>query len=79
MLAPVNGLSPERSRSRDHFWKGVIYYRERKWDLAMEEFAKARIPGLPDQGLDSFVLRTERARRGEASVQPAVSSLVEIS
>ncbi len=79
MLAPVNTLSPERTRSRDHFWKGVIYYREKKWDLAMEQFGKARVPGLPDAGLDAFVLRTERARRGETSVQPAASSLVEIS
>ncbi len=78
VLAPVNALSPERAKSRDHFWKGVIYYRERKWDQAMEEFSKARIPGIPDAGLDAFVLRTERARRGETSVQPAASSLVEI-
>lgn len=79
VLAPVNTLSPERAKSREHFWKGVIYYRERKWDLAMEEFGRARIPGIPDSGLDAFVLRTERARHGEASVQPAASSLVEIN
>jgi adenylate cyclase len=79
ILAPVNTLSPERARSRDHFWKGVIYFREKKWDLAMEQFGKARVPGLPDSGLDAFVLRAERARRGETSVQPAASSLVEIS
>jgi adenylate cyclase len=74
VLAPVNTLSPERAKSRDHFWKGVIYHRERKWDLAVEEFTKARIPGIPDPALDNFVLRTERARRGE----PAESSLAEI-
>jgi class 3 adenylate cyclase len=79
VLAPVNTLSPERAKSRDHFWKGVIYYRERKWDTAMEEFTKARIPGIPDAGLDNFVLRIERARRGETAVQPATSSLLEIS
>lgn len=79
VLAPVNTLSPERARSRDHFWKGVIYFREKKWDLAMEQFGKARVPGLPDTGLDAFVLRAERARRGEVSVQPAESSLAEVS
>jgi adenylate cyclase len=79
VLAPVNSLSPERTRSKEHFWKGVIYFRERKWDLAMEQFGKARVPGIPDSGLDAFVLRAERARRGETSVQPAASSLVEIS
>jgi adenylate cyclase len=79
VLAPVNTLSPERARSRDHFWKGVIYYREKKWDLAMEQFGKARVPGLPDPALDAFVLRSERARRGETVVQPEVSALVEMS
>ena len=79
MLAPVNALSPERARSRDHFWKGVIFFRERKWDSAVEEFTKARIPGIPDSGLDAFVLRTERARRGEITGQSADSSLAQIS
>ncbi|MGH8048406.1 MAG: adenylate/guanylate cyclase domain-containing protein [Chthoniobacterales bacterium] len=79
VLAPVNSLSPERAKSRDHFWKGVIYYRERKWDAAMEEFTKARVPGIPDPGLDAYVLRIERARRGETAVQPAATSLAEIS
>lgn len=78
ILAPVNALSPERARSREHFWKGVIYYRERRWDLAMEEFAKARVTGLPDPGLDAFVMRTERARRGEAAA-PTPAVLAEIS
>lgn len=79
VIAPVNTLSPERTLSRDHFWKGVIYFRERKWDQAMDEFTKARVPGIPDPGLDAYVLRVERVRRGETSVQPAHSSLVEIS
>jgi adenylate cyclase len=78
VLAPAGGLSPERTRSRDHFWKGVIYFREKQWDRALDEFAKARVTGLPDPGLDAFVLRTERARRGEA-VAPTPGALAEIS
>lgn len=64
LLSVRHGLSPERTRSRDHFWKGVIYYREKEWDKAVEEFSKARIPGLPDEALDFYVQRVERARRG---------------
>lgn len=79
VLAPVNTLSPERAKSRDHFWKGVIYYRERKWDAAIEEFTKARVPGIPDAALDNFVLRTERARRGETAVQPDAVALTGIN
>jgi adenylate cyclase len=79
VLAPVNALSPERARSREHFWKGVIYYRDRRWDLAMEEFSKARITGIPDPGLDAYVMRTERARRGDTSAPLTPAVLAEIS
>jgi adenylate cyclase len=65
ILAPKNGLSPERERSRDHFWRGVIYYREKQWDKAVEEFGKARITGIPDAALDFYLRRVERSRRGE--------------
>lgn len=78
VLSPAGGLSPERTRSRDHFWKGVIYFREKQWDRALDEFAKARVTGLPDPGLDAFVLRTERARRGETAA-PTPAALVELS
>jgi len=65
ILAPKHGLSPERERSRDHFWRGVIYYREKQWAKAIEEFSKARITGIPDAALDLFLQRVERSRRGE--------------
>jgi adenylate cyclase len=48
-LAAKNSLSPERERSRDHFWKGVIFFRERKWEEAIRAFSSARIPGIPDR------------------------------
>jgi adenylate cyclase len=79
VIAPVNTLSPERTRSREHFWKGVIYYRDRRWDLAMEEFAKARVSGIPDPGLDAYVMRTERARRGDTSAPLTPAVLAEIN
>jgi len=68
ILAPKHGLSPERERSRDHFWRGVIYYREKQWDKAIEELSKARIPGIPDTALDFYIQRVERSRRGEEDV-----------
>lgn len=68
ILAPKHSLSPERERSRDHFWRGVIYYRERKWDKAIEELARARITGIPDTALDFYIQRVERCRRGEDDV-----------
>jgi class 3 adenylate cyclase len=68
VLAPKHGLSPERERSRNHFWTGVLHYRERQWEKAVEEFSKARISGIPDQVLDYYIRRVERSRRGEEDV-----------
>jgi class 3 adenylate cyclase len=65
ILAPKHELSPERERSRDHFWRGVIYFREKQWEKAAQEFSKARITGIPDAALDFYVQRVERSRRGE--------------
>ena len=68
ILAPKHDLSPERERSRDHFWRGVIYFREKQWEKATQEFSKARITGIPDSALDFYIQRVERSRRGEEDV-----------
>lgn len=69
ILAPKHGLSPERERSRDHFWRGVLYYRDQQWDKAVEEFSQARISGIPDAVLDLYLSRVERARRNQPEPQ----------
>lgn len=66
ILAPKHSLSSERERSRDHFWTGVLHYRERQWDKAVDEFTKARITGLPDEALDFYLRRIEQTRRQNA-------------
>ena len=76
-LAPKDSLSPERERSRDQFWKGVIFFRERKWEEAIKSFASARIPGIPDKVLDHYLERVERARRGEDEPTPEQAILAE--
>jgi class 3 adenylate cyclase len=63
ILAAKHGLSPERERSRDHFWTGVLHYREKQWDKAVDEFTKARITGIPDPALDFYLRRIEQSRR----------------
>jgi adenylate cyclase len=62
ILTAKHGLSPERERSRDHFWTGVLHYREKKWEKAVDEFTKARITGLPDPALDFYLRRIEQSR-----------------
>ncbi|MEO8205414.1 MAG: adenylate/guanylate cyclase domain-containing protein [Chthoniobacterales bacterium] len=76
ILSAKNGLSPERAKSRDHFWKGVIYFREQNWDKAVEEFSKARIQGLPDAVLDFYVQRVERWRSGKMEARRDQSILL---
>ena len=63
ILSARHGLSPERERSRDHFWTGVLHFRDRQWDKAVDEFTKARIPGIPDEALDFYLRRIEESRR----------------
>ncbi|HEY5792809.1 MAG TPA: adenylate/guanylate cyclase domain-containing protein, partial [Chthoniobacterales bacterium] len=62
VLGAKNSLSPERTRSRDHYWKGVIYAREQRWDAAVEEFSRARVKGIPDPLINFYLQRIERER-----------------
>jgi len=77
ILSPKNGLSAERERSRDHFWRGVLYYREKKWEKALEELQQARITGIPDAALDFYIRRVESARRGTHELDREQSLLFE--
>ena len=77
ILAPKHGLSSERERSRDHFWRGVIYFREGKWNQAVDEFQQARITGIPDPALDFYISRVEKARRGAADLEREQAMLFE--
>lgn len=79
VLAPKHGLSPERERSRDSFWTGVLHYRKGEWDKAIESFSKARITGIPDPVLDYYIRRVERSRRGEEEVQKEQMSLFNLA
>lgn len=62
MLGAKGSLSPERTRSRDHYWKGVIYARERRWDEAVEALSRARVKGIPDSLINFHLQRIERER-----------------
>ncbi len=70
VLALRDTLSAERERSRDLFWKGVIFFREKKWDKAVAALTAARILGIPDKVLDLYLERIDRARRGDDELSP---------
>lgn len=63
-LALKGTLSVQRERSRDLFWKGVIFFREQKWEEAVAAFTAARIFGIADKALDLYLERIDRTRRG---------------
>ncbi len=69
-LAPKQALSAERERSRNLFWRGVIFFREQEWDKAVEAFTAARIAGIADKALDLYLERIDRARRGFDALTP---------
>jgi adenylate cyclase len=66
LLAAKGALSPERKRSRDHFWTGVTNFRSGRLDEAIAEFSSARITGIPDGPLDYYLRRIEREKKGAA-------------
>ena len=70
VLAPKNMLSQERERSRDLFWKGVIFFREQEWEKAIAAFSSARILGIADKALDLYLERIDRARRNADELSP---------
>ncbi len=67
LLCIQGALSPERKRSRDHFWSGVNHSRSCRWDEAIEEFSKARIKGIPDAPIDYYLQKIERERNPVSS------------
>lgn len=79
LLCAKGSLSPERKRSRDHFWTGVNLTRSRKWEEAVEEFAKSRIKGIPDAALDFYLQKIERERvvPGKSPDAPLISRPLE--
>lgn len=76
-LAPKQTLSAERERSRNLFWRGVIFFREQEWEKAVEAFTATRILGIPDKALDLYLERIDRARRGVDELAPEQVILIE--
>ncbi len=64
LLGLRNTLPDDTLNRRDLFWKGIIYYREKLWDEALDHFRAA----LPREGVDAplefYIRRTEQLRDG---------------
>ena len=66
LLAEGNALSENERTCRDHFWKGVIYYRENRLNDALNSFRAAVNPDRQDLPLDHYISRIENLRSLES-------------
>ncbi|MGV3531379.1 MAG: adenylate/guanylate cyclase domain-containing protein [Chthoniobacteraceae bacterium] len=64
LLSPKDGLSEEDLARRDLFWKGIVYYRERRWEEARAHFLLAAPEGR-DQPLEYYLHRVDQLRGGD--------------
>ena len=64
LLAPKNVLSDEELEQRDLFWKGLVYYREQRWDEALTLFHSARSTNGSDGPVEFYIRRIEQLRAG---------------
>lgn len=59
LLALKTDFGDDNRQFRDHYWQGVIRFREGKYREALESFAKARIPGRDDAPLEYFISKAQ--------------------
>jgi adenylate cyclase len=68
LLAGRGELTADETTRRELFWKGIVFYREQKWDDALTSFKLAQ-ELFPDDGPSEFyVRRVEQLRAGVASL-----------
>lgn len=64
LLSLRNALTDEERERRDLFWKGIVYYRERLWDEALNLFHSARTPDGSDGPVEFYIRRIQQLREG---------------
>ena len=64
ILGMKNALTSEDLHKRDLFWKGVVYYREKQWEDALDHFAAALSIAQPDAPVEFYIRRIEHLRTG---------------
>ncbi len=64
LLGLTGGLSESELLRREHFWKGVIFYRGQRWAEALVQFASAREISGSDGPSEFYIRRIEQLRAG---------------
>lgn len=68
LLAGRGEMSPDDSARRDLFWKGIVFFREQKWDDALTNFKLSRELWPEDGPSEFYIRRVEQLRAGVASL-----------
>ena len=61
LLAVSDSFDEKERQRRDLFWQGVIYYREKKFEEALDHLTRARIAGGGDGPVEFFIAQTQDA------------------
>jgi len=69
LLALKNVLSEEELHRRDLFWKGVVCYREQRWNEALDHFHSALTLNGADAPLAFYIRRIEHLRTGTPALE----------
>lgn len=64
LLARKQALSDEEQERREHFWKGILYFREKKWSSALEHLRQATSGDATDGPVEYYMRRIEQLRAG---------------
>ncbi len=64
LLSLRDVLTDEERERRDLFWKGMVYYRERLWDEALNLFHSARLADGSDGPVEFYIRRISQLREG---------------
>ena len=72
LLDEKGQLGEADQKSRDLFWEGIIYFREGKYDLALEQFNAARLNGREALSGRSFQPTAAARIRQNPSIMPRV-------
>jgi class 3 adenylate cyclase len=69
LLALKDVLSEEELIRRDLFWKGVVCYREQRWNEALDHFHSALTLNGADAPLAFYIRRIEHLRTGTPALE----------
>ncbi len=76
LIAKRHHLSEEDIQRRELFWKGVVYFREQRWDDALAHFTLALPADKTDGPLEFYIRQTEQLRLSVPALESKTANLL---